>query len=90
MLQALMEASQGTLGDVCLPAHLPSGLPAVPKVSSCALLNMWLCCRKLLRPGVLARHHKKCDEHAPAIAQSHMLPGLLLPTLTLFRHRYIE
>ncbi|CAL5226864.1 g9736 [Coccomyxa viridis] len=29
--QALVDASQGTLGDVCLPAHLPSSLPAVPK-----------------------------------------------------------
>ena len=82
MMQALVDASQGTLGDVCLPAHLPSSLPAVPKVSSCALLKVSLCCRVFSRPGVSAVHLMNCDEHLPAKAQSHKRPGLLLPTLS--------
>ncbi len=86
--QALVDASQGTLGDVCLPAHLPSSLPAVPKVSSCALRKLLLCCRVFFRPGVSAVHLMcslqlmNCNEHLPAKAQFHKRLGLLLPTLS--------
>ena len=79
ILQALLDASKGTLGDVCRPAHLPSDLPstepAVSKVSSCALLITWVCCRVLSRPRVSYMHHKKGGgEHVPANQQPNMLP----------------